>query len=271
MTTEAVVREHVESMKIPDSTGRDILDAVAVVEGYLKNQAEIARINTEADAAETGVKAQIKLLDQEIYRRQRELDDEKSRSNKVLNDLLTSVQNTRKHTLEPLYEQANHVQHIITLLRLAETIQPVHEINYDEVKPYHEKYFEWIEYIYNDEFLKIRLLITRNDKPKNKYSLIAYGRDAFRGTKLLDNKGIYSYGIHLNDSFGDHSVRVELDSFPEIADAKAYAKKYANKKLKRFITDFEALKKEYQQVTGIYKLSDFEQITAQEKAKEGSK
>lgn len=63
--TETVVREHVESMKIPESTGRDILDAAVVVEGYLKNQAEIARINTEADAAETGVKAQITAQEKE--------------------------------------------------------------------------------------------------------------------------------------------------------------------------------------------------------------
>ncbi len=35
MSNEAIVREHVESMGVPESTGRHILDAIAVVEGYL--------------------------------------------------------------------------------------------------------------------------------------------------------------------------------------------------------------------------------------------
>ena len=50
MSNEAIVREHVESMEVPESTGRHILDAIAVVEGYLKNQAEVAQINTDVAA-----------------------------------------------------------------------------------------------------------------------------------------------------------------------------------------------------------------------------
>lgn len=243
------------------------LESDGIIEGYLKNQAEIARINAEADAAENGVKAQMKELADEIYRRQRELDEEKSRKSMIFENCLTSVKNTRKHNLEPLYEQINRVRRIIAMLRIAETFKPVQEIKEDEVKTYREGYLEWIGYLYNDDHLKIRLLIAGNGKPKNKYSLIAYGRDAFNDTKLLDNSGVYSYGIHLNDSYNGFSVRVELGSFPEIEDAKAQKHTNKHKRLKQFIADFEALKADYLEVTAKYKLSDFEQITAQEKAK----
>lgn len=268
MTTEAVVKEHVKSMKIPDSTGQDIQDAKTVVEEYLKNQAEIARINTEADAAETGVKAQIKLMEDDIYRRQRELDDEKSRDNRVLTNCLTSVQNTRKQNLEPLFKQANHVKRIIAMLRIAETIQPVKDIEDGEITTYHGEYLEWLNYAHKDDFLKIRLLITENRKPKNKYSLMAYGRCAFKADNLL--MPVYSYGTpNLNDDHGGgFSVRLELGCFPSIDEIKKTVSKHSDKILKPYIAEFEALKAEYLKVTGIYKLSDFEQITALEKAKE---
>jgi len=35
MSNEAIVREHVESMKVPESTGRHILDAIKAVEVFL--------------------------------------------------------------------------------------------------------------------------------------------------------------------------------------------------------------------------------------------
>lgn len=43
MTVEIAVREHVKNMGLPESTGRHILDAVAVVEGYLMNQPGILK------------------------------------------------------------------------------------------------------------------------------------------------------------------------------------------------------------------------------------
>jgi len=270
MSNEAIVRDHVESMGVPESTGRHILDAIAVVEGYLKNQAEVAQINTEADAAEAGVKAHMKVLDDEIYRRQREIDDEKSRRYMVLNNCLVSLKNNREHNLKPLFEQVSKVKRIITLLRIAETIQPVRDIEDGKITTYHEEYIEWLGHVYKDDFLKIRLLIIENRKPKNKYSLMAYGRCAFEDPKLL--KRVYAYGTpNLNEHSEIFSVRHELGCFPSIDEIKKLISKYPDKVLKTYIADFVKLKQEYLEVMGTYKLSDFEHITAQEKAKEGSK
>lgn len=41
-----IVEEHVKTMQVHESFGRHILDAKAVVEEYLKDQKEIARIST---------------------------------------------------------------------------------------------------------------------------------------------------------------------------------------------------------------------------------
>ncbi len=271
MENEAVVKEHVKNMGLPEATGRHILDAVAVVEEYLKNQKEIARISTEAEASEEVVKTELRKFREEFYRRERELDDEKNRRNAILNDKLIAVEAGTQEALNPLWERMNRVKRIIALLRIAETIQPVKDIEDREITTYHEEYLEWLGHIYDSEFLKIRLLITENKKPKNKYSLLAYGRCAFEDQNILNRREVYSYGTpNVNEHAGGFLVKLELGSFPTIPDAKAYAQKSVNKPLKQFIADFVKLKAEYMEVTQTYNLSDFEQITAQEKAKEGS-
>ncbi len=267
---KTVIDEHVKNMGIPESTGRDILDAKEMVEAYLKNQKEIARIGTEAGASEEAVRAEMQELGKEFYRRQDELNDEKRSRYSVLNNKLMTVKADCKDALKPLWERVNQVERIIALLRIAETIQPVKDIADSEVTTYHGEYLEWLGCLFKGDYLIIRLLITENKKPKNKYSLLAYGRCAFEDTSLL--RKFYEYGTpNLKDREGGFNVLHELGSFPSIHDAKTYAEKNSNKPLKQFIDDYVKLKAEYLEVTANYKLSDFEQITAQEKAREGSK
>lgn len=240
-----------------------------VVEQYLTSRKEIARICTDADAAEAGTRGLIKQLDDEMDRKMRELEDEKYSRYKVLNNRLASIQEQRKADLAPFLEQKNRVKRIITLLKIAETIQTVTDIENGDITTHHGEYLEWLDHVYKDEYLKIRLLITENRKPKNKYSLLAYGRCSFWGTELLDYRRVYLYGTpNLNDHSRGFSVRCELGSYPSIQFAKKAASRFANKTLKQYIADFEALKQEYREVTANYKLSDFEKITAMEK--EGS-
>lgn len=269
METEAVVKEHVKNMGLPEATGRHILDAKAVVEEYLKNQKEIALISKKAEASERTVKTEMQESNDEFYKKERELDDEKSRRQAALNNKLKTVEAETKDALNPLWERLNRVKRIIALLRIAEMIQPVRDIEDGDITTYHGESLEWLEHIYKDDFLKIRLLITENKKPKNRYSLLAYGRCAFHNEKLL--KKCYSYGLpNLRDYTGGFNVTHELGCFPSVEDIKKTLSKYPDKALKTYIADFEALKREFQEVTGTYKLSDFEQITAQEKAKGGS-
>lgn len=271
MSSEAVVKEHVKNMGLPESTGRHILDAKAVVEEYLKNQKEIALISQKAEASERTVKTEMQELNDEFYKKERELDDEKSRRQAALNNKLKTSEAETKEALNPLWERLNRVKRIIALLRITGTILPVLDIEDRDVTTYRGEYLEWLGCLYKGDYLTIRLLITENKKPKNKYSLLAYGRCAFEDQKILNRREVYSYGTpNVNDHAGGFLVKLELGSFPTIPDAKAYAQKSANKPLKQFIDDYVKLKAEYMEVTATYTLSDFEQITAQEKAKGGS-
>lgn len=265
-TNKAIVEEHVKTMGIPAQTGLHILEAAAVVGNYLKAQEGIARINEDADAAEKGVRAQMELQEKEIRRKQDELDDEKNRTSMVLNNCLVSVQNTRKHNLEPLLVEVNHVKRIIAMLKTAESITPAPHVEDGEITTYHGEYLEMLGYLYKDEYLKIRLLITENGKPKNRYSLRAYGYCAFRDNTLLKRQGgVFTYGTPSLKERESYQVRLELGSFPSIEDTKKYAENHKNKAMKRFIADYEALKAEYLEVTAKYRLSDFERITKDEK------
>ena len=261
-----------------------------MVDEYMKNQKKIAMIKAEAEESEKAITNSMKGHDDLYYEKQRTLDAEKHQSYAVLNTKLTAVKAECTEALKPLWDQANQVKHIISLLRIAETIQPIKDIEDSEITPYHkETYFEWLGLLYKDDFMKIRLLIAENRKPRNRYSLIAYGRSVFKDDKLL--RPVYTYGTpNLNDHSGGFCIRYEIGCFPSIKEIKTFISKFPDKKdvetpeeqatrisryptkpLRTFIFEFELLKAEYLEVTGKYKLSDFEPITVQEKAKEGSK
>lgn len=268
--TKTVIEEHVKNMGLPESTGRQILDARAAVEEYLRNQAEITRITTETnekkEAIETKKREVSNIYDSKIQA----LKDEERKDQKALDQQITDMKAGTDNTLKPLEDQITQVKRIIALLRIAETIQPVRDIGDSEITTYNGEYLEFLGYAYyNDEFLKIRLLITENRKPKNKYSLLAYGRCAFEDQKLL--RRLYTYEwTNLKDYTGGFNVKYELGCFPSIDEIKKRLSKYpdTDKVLKTYIAEFGNLKQEYLEVKGAYKLSDFEQITAQEKAKE---
>ena len=139
------------------------------------------------------------------------------------------------------------------------------EIDTDKIKHYDrnsDKYLEWLGYFYNDEYLKIRLLIAENDKPKNKYSLLAYGKCFFPDLKL-------PYG-YLNISDWDiwtaartvcgcniHIGLVDLDT---IEKCKTWLQKNRGKLLKSFLDNYQVVKAEYIDAITNYRLEDFSEF-----------
>lgn len=237
-------------------------EAKTAVEDFLRNQAEITRITTETNEKKEAIEAKKQEVSNIYYSKIQALKDEEFEEQTALDRQITDMKAGMDKTLKPLHGQIMQVKRIITLLRIAETIQPVKDIEDNEITTYHGEYLEWLGYVYKDDFLKIRLLITENTKPKNKYSLMVYGRCAFHDEKLL--RRLYTYGgPYLKDD--GFSIKHESGCFPSIDEIKKHVSKYPEKVLKTFIEDFVKLKQEFLEVKGTYKLSDFEQITAQEK------
>lgn len=158
----------------------------------------------------------------------------------------------------PFDANRTKVQRIIALLKSA---VPVGEIADADVTSYdpERRYCQWVGgYLYKSDFLKLRLLIAENDRPKNKFSLVAYGRYAFTRDELIRFNEYYSYGgPNLKDD--GFAVRFTIAHVPTVKEATSLAAKEWPT-LTRLISTVEQLEKEYRDATSKYALSDFASI-----------
>lgn len=234
----------------------DILDANAIISKFLKNKKETHRICTAADTEIESIRNKQLKIKNDAETKIEALEKTTHDKRTALDKQAETVEVKKKKTIEPLCDQIGKVKQLISLLKMAERFEPVENIKNVDVRPYDSSFLKWLGYIHRDDFLKIRLLIAGNSKPKNKYTLMAYGRCVFKESLI---KRPYMYGgPHLNDSNQGFSIKYELQSLPSVEEIKEVSKR--KDILKSFIEKVEVLKKEYLEVTKNYKLSDFSKI-----------
>lgn len=95
-----------------------------------------------------------------------------------------------------------------------------------------------------DDFKKIYLYITKNDKPKNCISLCAIGNSKF--TDKLIKKFPYSYGV---DAHTDKAnIRTSVKDFPTEEEARDYIKRNSKRILKDFLEEHTKMEELYNEV-----------------------
>jgi hypothetical protein len=174
---------------------------------------------------------------------------------------------SKKGIIYKINEKIIKFERIIELLNLK--VDGDLTINDDTVAhcPYYkERYLKWIEgYFFNDEFLKIRLLICDTRKPVNKFSIVAVGKTPFE--KYLGN-GLYTYGLDLNVNAHNTQLLIIVKGFPSREDAEKWMKKRKNHILEVVIYRYKKLKAEYLKIIKKYRNEDnlLELIEAKEMA-----
>lgn len=119
-------------------------------------------------------------------------------------------------------------------------------------------YFETLGYLFNDEFMKIKLYLFENTKPKNQYRLAAVGKTLFYKESILSLP--YCYGVDLNTMNAGFNIVKGLRDLPEINDIKAWLAKNREKILQKEIKQYKQVKEEYQETIKNYDIKDFEEI-----------
>lgn len=215
----------------------------ALVSEYKQNGIEIARIEAE-DKVKGGIlqENRYKLM-QEIYKREDQIRDD---TNKIESDHIDEVETLRQDTenqIEPHHQQRVSVKRIIEFLEVQERGKDI-EMSCPG-RTIEGRYKEWQEWIHNDDYLKIRLLISENDKPVNKYTVSTVMTCVFSDPL-----------IKLPDMWGglDHT------SVKTIEDARAFIARRKDKLHLDIIEKVAALEVEYLDVIAKYKLSDFEEL-----------
>ncbi|VVB54461.1 Uncharacterised protein [uncultured archaeon] len=133
-------------------------------------------------------------------------------------------------------------------------------INVDTTKfsGYNNHQIIWLPDLFRDKYLHLVLCIAENDKPKNKYSLMVYGRCAF--TPLMDLQTYYS-GVNVNTGGVNPNVEQKILDAPTIEELKRYAEKHRAHIYSGFLQQYRATKEEYEETISKYKLTDFEAIS----------
>lgn len=118
----------------------------------------------------------------------------------------------------------------------------------------------WLDDLVKEKYLHIILCIAENNRPKNRYSLVAYGRCAFY--PIMDNiRGSYA-SCHVNMS--DHKANPMFDEIsynaPTIEEVQEYAKKNRSSIMLAFLAKYRQTKEEYEDTIRKYTLKDFEAL-----------
>lgn len=239
-----------------------------IVARYFENKKEIKRISSETkkridELSETS-KVRIHNIEETID----ELKEEIYAIDRKFRQEMKEAEIEKEALIKPLHGYNQYVNRVLDMLKMAEHDNIAADILDTDISTYNGKELVWLDYIYNDEFLKIRLIVAENTKPKNKYSLIAYGHSVFMIHELMHR--YYHYNtVSLRDDPANRpgfSIRAEIVSLPSIDDIKKYVSKH--KIMQDVISEHQRLKSEYDAVVKKYKLSDFKDIIDTQKEAE---
>ncbi len=193
----------------------------------------------------------------DVYRAKiRELEHERDQMIEAVEVDSQAQINDRQAIIENLQTVIDHVSRILDFLRLDTTTDL--SIADDDIKPYDRydhRLKESLGYFFYDDYLKVKLFIIENDKPKNKYSFIALGKCLFYEDLLKLPK---SYGLpcYTNGFYGLETV---IKDFPSVAEAKNWLNK--NKaRLNFLLGDYDRVKKDYQDTIQNYEVDDFQEL-----------
>lgn len=163
----------------------------------------------------------------------------------------------------------SEVQRIKKILQLMETLTDKPAPTWDDAQikvPFNGEVAPWGTF-YQNRYMLIRLYVYKNGKPKNKYTLAAYGVTLLPANSWqVDNPLILApcnYGVKLYGSETGlrFNVATIVKDAPTLEDLKAYYSKHKDKILKEFLQEHKELIEEIEQIWRDYTLEDLRPFT----------
>lgn len=227
-----------------------------LVKQVIENQKQITVLSEERDQFAKANKEEITKLKWEIYRPKiQALENERDAKVEALSAKREAKAVEINKKIEEKSVIITKVERILTFLKLRSKDLDL-TIKDPDVKAYRDRHIESLGYIFTGKFLKIKLFIVENDKPKNKYSLIAVGRS------LFDKEWIglpYSYAVPTWEQ-GWFTLKVVIKDLPTIDELKQYLLKWKKSILNRYLGKYRTVYKEYKEVLESYKIEDFQEL-----------
>lgn len=238
-----------------------------LVKEYNANKKQIEILSTIGHSIQHDTNETIQKIHSEHWNNKQEIDnirDKKLGEIKIIFDAKLQANNDKVVDNMTLIKKVDRIIDYLKLYANRDKDIEIKDGNVTQGKWDQDKYFKWFDgYFYEDGLLKIKICIAENNKPKNKYSIIAYGKSIF-------HRGIiefpYSYGVHLSDDFNGLCLKQNIHKdCPELVDQISWYEKYKRDILKDWLEKYQTIKAEYFHVIGKYKINDFVTIIERDK------
>lgn len=226
------------------------------VEAYIKKRdmrtALIAEKESIKDAATRQEAEFIRQLDKEIEAiKERQMNEGNRIRQKV--QALTKPIEQGIQKLEPEIQDINQK---IKFLKYREKIDGEKlEFDDESVKVYHDKKLVKLGIFYEDEFTLIKLFAAENDRPKNRWTLMAIGYTLLR--ELYDMP--HDYGLPIHMSHGAF-LQKTLKHLPTLEEVKTYIERKRETLMIGDGAAYKAVKKAYLDTINNYSLEDFKPL-----------
>lgn len=223
-----------------------------------ENLGKITLIHKERDSVRDAYEKEIYRIRYDVFRPK--IDKIERERDKIIEEAHAKYEQKEaelKQDVETLAVVVTQVTRILDFLRL-DAGQDL-TINDDEVQPYRsykDTVKENLGYIFDDDYLKIKLFIIENDKPKNKYALIALGHCLFHDGLL---KLPHTYGVRARTPFRCYPELVIKD-FPSVPELNNWLKLHRDNVLAEVTGGYEQVKAEYLDIIKNYKVDDFQDL-----------
>jgi hypothetical protein len=193
------------------------------------------------------------------------IEEKENTKTRKIKERIEHKENAKKRINDKINEKVMKFERIIELLKLK--VEGDLAIGDDAVSfysYYRERPLKWADgYLFDDKFLKIRLLVCENENRVNRYSIVAIGKTVFH--KYLGNN-LYQYGTDLKTD--NLQLVIVVKNFPTTEIAEKWMERRKKHILSDIIYTYDKLKAEYMKIIKKYRDNDnlLELIEAKEMA-----
>lgn len=135
------------------------------------------------------------------------------------------------------------------------------QLDDETIKPYRDRRLVKLGTLYEDKFTIIKLFAVENERPKNRWTLMAIGDTLLR--ELVNMPHSYGLPIHIG-TYAD--IQIGLKHLPTLEEIKAYAEHRRKDLMRRHLVAYEEVKSAYLDTVNNYSLEDFKPLLEPRKA-----
>ncbi len=213
------------------------------IEEYKDSLESVNLIKKDIDLIVNKKNEEARIIRDEYWDKIRLFEHERDNKIEIIEDSLNEKIKERNKEIDNLELSINKIRSILSLIATSRrktdlSLNVYSNYNYggkrNNLKP--------IGILGDDEFKNIRVYITKNNKPKNKYSLYAVGMSVFRESLIKMNK---DYTSIINRDGGYLDIEKHIKDLPEEKLLLSYYEKNKNEILKDFLAEHKKVEEKY--------------------------